>query len=108
MIKVLGPPIAMFMDRANQVLLSMSMGNDILLALLLGAMIAFDMGGPVNKTAFFFGAAMISQGNYQIMGTCAADPASRSSVLHSFLRINVASPIPNGGVQIAAAQVPII
>jgi PTS system fructose-specific IIC component len=35
-------------------------------------MIAFDMGGPVNKTAFFFGAAMIREGNYQIMGACAA------------------------------------
>jgi fructose-specific phosphotransferase system IIC component len=35
-------------------------------------MIAFDMGGPINKTAFFFGAAMIKEGNYQIMGACAA------------------------------------
>ena len=108
MIKVLGPPIASVMQHATVFLQHMSTGNSVLLALTLGAMIAFDMGGPVNKTAFFFGAAMISQGNYQIMGTCAADPASRSSVLHSFLRINVASPIPNGGVQIAAAQVPII
>ena len=40
--------------------------------MLLGAMIAFDMGGPVNKTAFFFGAAMIREGNYQVMGACAA------------------------------------
>jgi fructose-specific phosphotransferase system IIC component len=29
-------------------------------------------GGPINKTAFFFGAAMIQQGNFQIMGACAA------------------------------------
>jgi fructose PTS system EIIBC or EIIC component len=72
MIKVLGVPIALLMDRANHVLQSMSTGNDVLLALVLGAMIAFDMGGPVNKTAFFFGAAMISQGNYRIMGACAA------------------------------------
>jgi fructose PTS system EIIBC or EIIC component len=72
MIKVLGVPIALLMDRANHALQSMSTGNGIVLALLLGAMIAFDMGGPVNKTAFFFGAAMISQGNYQIMGACAA------------------------------------
>jgi fructose-specific phosphotransferase system IIC component len=35
-------------------------------------MIAFDMGGPINKTAFFFGAGMISQGNFRIMGACAA------------------------------------
>ena len=72
MIKVLGVPIALFMDRANQALQSMNTGNDVLLALLLGAMIAFDMGGPVNKAAFFFGAAMISEHNYQIMGACAA------------------------------------
>jgi fructose-specific phosphotransferase system IIC component len=47
-------------------------GNVILLAALLGAMIAFDMGGPVNKAAFFFGAAMIKEGNYLVMGACAA------------------------------------
>ena len=35
-------------------------------------MIAFDMGGPVNKVAFFFGAAMIKEGNYAVMGACAA------------------------------------
>lgn len=72
MIKVLGGPIALLMERADHALMSMSTGNDILLALILGAMIAFDMGGPINKTAFFFGAAMIREGNYQIMGACAA------------------------------------
>lgn len=72
MFKVLGVPIAVFMEHTNHVLRAMSTGNDVLLALLLGAMIAFDMGGPVNKAAFFFGAAMISEGNYQIMGACAA------------------------------------
>ena len=35
-------------------------------------MIAFDMGGPVNKVAFFFGAAMIKEGNFAVMGACAA------------------------------------
>jgi len=51
---------------------AMSGGSSLLLALMLGAMIAFDMGGPVNKTAFFFGAAMIQEGDYRIMGACAA------------------------------------
>jgi fructose-specific phosphotransferase system IIC component len=72
MLKVLGAPIASLMQHASNFLQSMSTGNSVLLALTLGAMIAFDMGGPINKTAFFFGAAMISQGNYQIMGACAA------------------------------------
>src|SRR3974390_2508730 len=72
MYNVLGVPIPLFMGYANNVLKAMSTGNDVLLALILGAMIAFDMGGPINKAAFFFGAAMISEGNYQIMGACAA------------------------------------
>jgi len=72
MLKVLGVPIALLMSRANSGLMAMGTGNGVVLALILGAMIAFDMGGPINKTAFFFGAAMIKEGNYQIMGACAA------------------------------------
>jgi len=47
-------------------------GNKIVLAMILGAMIAFDMGGPVNKTAFLFGAGLIATGNQTVMGMCAA------------------------------------
>jgi len=72
MLKVLGTPIAALMVAATSFLKSMSTGNSILLALLLGGMIAFDMGGPINKTAFFFGSAMIAEGNFRIMGACAA------------------------------------
>jgi fructose PTS system EIIBC or EIIC component len=72
MMKVLGVPIAHFMISANGMLKGMSAGNSTVLAMVLGAMIAFDMGGPVNKTAFFFGAAMLSEGNFRIMGACAA------------------------------------
>ena len=72
MIKVIGLPIALLHGSRHHTLMSMSTGNDVVLALILGAMIAFDMGGPVNKTAFFFGAAMIREGNFQIMGACAA------------------------------------
>lgn len=72
MLKVLGVPIAILMAHANTTLKALGTGNSLLLALILGAMIAFDMGGPINKTAFFFGAAMIREGNYQIMGACAA------------------------------------
>jgi fructose-specific phosphotransferase system IIC component len=60
------------MSHANGALKAMGTGNGVVLALILGAMIAFDMGGPINKAAFFFGAAMIREGNYQIMGACAA------------------------------------
>lgn len=72
MLKVLGVPIANQMASANAWLTTMSTGNSIVLGMILGGMIAFDMGGPINKTAFFFGAGMLSQGNYRIMGACAA------------------------------------
>ena len=72
MLEVLGIPIANLMTAATNMLRAMSTGSSLLLALMLGAMIAFDMGGPVNKTAFFFGAAMIQEGDYRIMGACAA------------------------------------
>jgi fructose-specific phosphotransferase system IIC component len=72
MLKIVGVPIADFMKFLGVWLETMSQGNAIVLAAILGAMIAFDMGGPVNKAAFFFGAAMIKEGNYAIMGACAA------------------------------------
>ncbi len=72
MLKVVGVPIADFMRFLSAWLNTMSQGNAIVLAAILGAMIAFDMGGPVNKAAFFFGVAMIKEGNYAIMGACAA------------------------------------
>jgi fructose PTS system EIIBC or EIIC component len=72
MLKVLGVPIASLMAAASAMLQSMSTGNAVMLAMVLGAMIAVDMGGPINKTAFFFGAAMIREGNYLVMGACAA------------------------------------
>ena len=72
MLKVIGIPIADLMHGLAEWLKTMQSGNAVVLALVLGAMIAFDMGGPVNKSAFFFGAAMIKEGQYGVMGACAA------------------------------------
>jgi fructose-specific phosphotransferase system IIC component len=71
-LKLLGPPIADLMRVMGVWLATMRGGNAVVLGAILGAMIAFDMGGPVNKTAFFFGAAMIKEGNYFVRGACAA------------------------------------
>jgi fructose PTS system EIIBC or EIIC component len=68
----LNVPIATVMVGLQHFLEGLQGGSQVVLAMALGAMIAFDMGGPVNKVAFFFGAAMIDQHNYQIMGACAA------------------------------------
>lgn len=71
MIYVVGSPIAGLMEAMTAWLKSMSAGSSVVLALVMGAMIAFDMGGPVNKVAFLFGAAMISEGIYTVMGPVA-------------------------------------
>jgi len=42
----------------------MGTGNKVLLGIILGGMMAIDMGGPINKAAFAFGIAMISSKNY--------------------------------------------
>ena len=41
--------------------------SKIVLGLILGAMMAIDMGGPFNKAAYVFGTASIAAGNYDIM-----------------------------------------
>jgi fructose PTS system EIIBC or EIIC component len=72
MLKVIGIPIAHLTVALGDWLRVLHAGNAVVLALILGAMIAFDMGGPVNKSAFFFGAAMIQEKQYGVMGACAA------------------------------------
>ena len=72
MLLVVGPPIAHVMNDLNGWLMNMQAGNKIVLAMVLGAMIAFDMGGPVNKVAFFFASGLIAEQNYSIMGPVAA------------------------------------
>jgi len=72
MFKIIGAPIRDIMTAIQHGLEAMNTGNQVLLGIVLGSMIAFDMGGPVNKVAFFFGAAMIQKGNFSVMGACAA------------------------------------
>ncbi|WP_170006047.1 PTS fructose transporter subunit IIABC [Bacillus fonticola] len=70
-IYVIGAPVAQVFDSLTTWLASMQGGSSILLAIILGGMIAVDMGGPFNKVAFLFGSAMIAEGNYGIMGPIA-------------------------------------
>ncbi|MDO6657055.1 PTS fructose transporter subunit IIABC [Anaerobacillus sp. 1_MG-2023] len=69
---IVGAPVAQVFESLTNWLAGMQGTSSILLAVILGAMISFDMGGPVNKVAFLFGAAMIGEGNYEIMGPIAA------------------------------------
>jgi len=59
MVWVLGHPIANIMINLKVWLNGLGTGNIALLGIILGLMIAFDMGGPVNKVAYGFGVAMV-------------------------------------------------
>jgi fructose-specific PTS system IIC-like component len=59
MVWVLGAPIAAVMTGLKIWLAGLGTGNLIVLGIVMGLMIAFDMGGPVNKVAYGFGAAMV-------------------------------------------------
>ncbi|AEE45215.1 PTS fructose transporter subunit IIC [Cellulomonas fimi] len=54
MFVVIGRPIASLMDGLSSWLNGLSGSNLVLLGLLLGAMMGFDLGGPINKVAYTF------------------------------------------------------
>ncbi|MCC4318110.1 fructose-specific PTS transporter subunit EIIC [Streptomyces malaysiensis] len=70
-IYVLGEPISWVFENLTDWLGGLTGTSAALLGIILGLMIAFDMGGPVNKTAFLFGAGLVSK-NPEVMGACAA------------------------------------
>ena len=51
----------------NNALTGMGSSSKIVLGMVLGGMMAIDMGGPFNKAAYVFGTAAIAAGNYDIM-----------------------------------------
>lgn len=51
----------------NNGLTGMGGSSKLVLGLILGGMMAIDMGGPFNKAAYVFGTAAIAAGNYDIM-----------------------------------------
>jgi PTS system fructose-specific IIC component len=62
MIYVLGSPVKAVNDALIAWLKNMSGTNAVLLGLILGLMMAFDMGGPVNKAAYTFATSTIAAG----------------------------------------------
>ncbi|MED5051582.1 fructose-specific PTS transporter subunit EIIC [Anoxybacillus rupiensis] len=64
MLYVIVDPVKALNDGMKHWLSSLGTGNLVLLGLILGGMMAIDMGGPINKAAFTFGLAMIDAGNY--------------------------------------------
>lgn len=62
---LIGRPIALAMSTMTGWLEGLGSSNLLILGLILGAMIASDMGGPINKVAFGFGSALVGTINSQ-------------------------------------------
>nr|WP_310921094.1 PTS fructose transporter subunit IIC [Haloarcula sp. S1CR25-12] len=67
MLFVLGVPVALANAALTGFLQSMQGGQAILVGTILGGMMAFDMGGPVNKVAYVFSTGLITEGIYAPM-----------------------------------------
>ena len=64
---IVEPPIGALNTAINNGLYGLNGASAVVLGVLLGGMMAVDMGGPVNKAAYVFGTASIAAGNYNIM-----------------------------------------
>lgn len=72
MIYVIGEPVAAIMAALTGFLSSMGSTNAVLLGVLLGAMMCFDLGGPVNKAAYTFGVGLLASQTYAPMAAIMA------------------------------------
>ena len=64
---VIEPVMGAINTGLNSFLVSMGSSSRVILGFILAAMMAIDMGGPINKAAYVFGTASIASGNYDIM-----------------------------------------
>lgn len=67
MLLVFNPLIGVVNTALADFLNAMGDSSRIVLGIILGAMMAIDMGGPINKAAYVFGTMAIANGNYDIM-----------------------------------------
>lgn len=69
---VIAAPVAEIMSSLKDWLEGMQAGSAVLLGLLLGGMMAFDMGGPVNKAAYAFATGLVTSGVFAPMAAVMA------------------------------------
>ncbi|EGF54885.1 fructose-specific PTS transporter subunit EIIC [Actinomyces sp. oral taxon 170] len=107
MYMVLGLPLASLMTALQDGLTSMSGGGSaVLLGVILGLMMCFDLGGPVNKAAYLFGTAGLSAAGasntapYEIMATVMAagmvPPLAMSAATFLRSRLFTKAEVENG------------
>jgi fructose PTS system EIIBC or EIIC component len=72
MIFVIGPPVKVAMNGLEAWLAGLQQGSALMLGLILGAMMGFDMGGPVNKAAYTFSVGLLASKIYAPMAAVMA------------------------------------
>jgi len=72
MIYVVAPPVQSLNQAMNDWLNGMRGANALLLGVILGGMMAFDMGGPVNKAAYTFSVGLLASKIYAPMAAVMA------------------------------------
>lgn len=72
MIFILGNPVKAINDALNSGLKGLQGANAAVLGIVLGAMMAFDMGGPFNKAAYVFATGTLAAGGSTIMAAVMA------------------------------------
>ncbi|WHY87007.1 fructose-specific PTS transporter subunit EIIC [Neobacillus novalis] len=72
MLFVINKPVGALNTAISEWLSGLGTGNAILLGIILGLMMAFDMGGPVNKAAYVFGTGLLANGVYEPMAAIMA------------------------------------
>ncbi|MFN1548626.1 PTS fructose transporter subunit IIBC [Vibrio natriegens] len=72
MIYIVGGPVAGIMNGLTEFLNNMGSDRAVLLGIILGAMMCFDLGGPVNKAAYAFGVGLLASQTYAPMAAIMA------------------------------------
>jgi PTS system fructose-specific IIC component len=72
MILIVGRPVAEAQEAMTNWLEGLGGTSAVVLGALLGLMMAFDMGGPVNKVAYAFGVASLASENFTVMAAVMA------------------------------------
>lgn len=72
MVYVIGEPVAAILAALTSFLKGMGTTNAVLLGLIIGGMMAVDMGGPVNKAAYTFAVGLLTSETYGPMAAAMA------------------------------------
>ncbi|KLV07158.1 PTS fructose transporter subunit IIBC [Photobacterium aquae] len=72
MIYIVGGPVSSAMTALTTFLNNMGSANAVLLGIILGCMMCFDLGGPVNKAAYTFGVGLLASQTYAPMAAVMA------------------------------------